>query len=266
MPSETTQHARRILRFPALLAGLLPVAARSAETSGTAEAAPEVHAEALHALCTADGLLELLDWTRRGVGADPLACLWLGSLRWHRLITGGFPDAAPQPPARDLDEALRTGLAGGDIRLLSGSAAVSLAGLASGEMACPSAPAQPEAAAADALVRVLPLAFVPYVEPEMLRSWADQTVCLTQGEATLRRRAGEVVQALHAASGAPDGAEVVSEMRAQLDEVLDGGPLATVIGGVFTRVQEALNGSVPTVGDLHPRIRGFARSWTEVMS
>ncbi|MFD5823342.1 ADP-ribosylglycohydrolase family protein [Nesterenkonia xinjiangensis] len=181
--------ARLITRFaPVLRAGL--GAALAAGDSG-----PRLHAEALHQVCLADGLLELLDWTRQGVAADPLACLWLASLRWHRLLTGSFPEGAPEPPARATDRALAELLNGRSptLALMPDSGEVSRRGLATGEMAYPSSPAQPECADPSGLLRLVPLALVPYVEDSMLLRWTEQALALTQGHPRLHADAARLV-------------------------------------------------------------------------
>lgn len=245
-----------------MLDGLLPAdGGRDGGTDGA-----EVEAEVLHALCGADGVLELLDWSRQGVGADPLACLWLGSLRWYRLITGGFPAEAPAPPPRELDSRLTAALRHGELRLTPGDGAVSLAGLASGQMAYPSSPAQAESESSDALVRVLPLALVPYAEPAMLRSWADQSVCLTQGGDEVRRRAAAVVDDLGLLGGSaapsPRTDDAVRRLSALADELAPG--VGAVLRRVVERLATAVEGSVPEVRDLHPCLHRFAAEWEAV--
>ncbi|MDO5492002.1 MAG: hypothetical protein Q4F53_00100 [Nesterenkonia sp.] len=273
MPQDIVDDGHRdrllIRRFPALLHGLLPAdhLRRDGLEESEAAAAPiSVDAEVLHALCTADGLLELLDWSRCGVGADPLACMWLGSLRWYRLVTGASPPQAPTPPPRDLDASLETGLRSGELTLRPGTGGLSRSGLATGEMAYPSAPAQADAEDPDALIRVLPLALVPYVELRMLHGWADQTVCLTQGGDRLRRRAAVLVEELHHVAGASERTERVVTALARLGEIAeDGGyALRAVLSRVVTALDRALEGEVPREVTLHPRLRGFASAWRKI--
>lgn len=157
----------------------------------------QVHAETLLTLCLADGVLEVLEWAREGTGADPAATMWLASLRWHRLITGGFPESAPQPQPRPTDHALKLILDSGSLEVLPGSAEESLAGLASGEMGTRGAPAQPEADGDAALARITPLGLVPYVETEMKQDWAEQAICLTHGHPRLVAAARRLAADLH---------------------------------------------------------------------
>ncbi len=148
-----------------------------------------VHAETLLSLCLADGLLEVLEWSREGTGADPQASMWLSCLRWYRLVTGHLPEVAPQPPQRPSDYALELILRAGGLTLTDGSADASLRGLASGQMAYPTDPPQPEHDDDDALTRVVPISLVPYVEAETRAKWADEAICLTHGHPRLREQA-----------------------------------------------------------------------------
>ena len=57
-------------------------------------------------LYLADGLLEALEWANDGVASDEAACMWLAALRSYRKLTGAFPDGAPEPLNRWIDEEL----------------------------------------------------------------------------------------------------------------------------------------------------------------
>lgn len=165
----------------------------------------EVDAEVLHQLCLADGLAELLDWSRRGEAADPLACMWLGSLRWYSLLSGRFPDSAPEPPARNLDGELARATTGRapELSHLPGSETVSLRGLEPGEMSYPSSPAQPDSADPSGLIRLIPLGLVPYIEQSMRLSWTEQALCLTQGDSNLHEAAKVLVLVVHQLASTP---------------------------------------------------------------
>lgn len=186
---------------------------------------PVLHAEVLHQFCTADGLLELLDWTRQGLGADPLACMWLGSLRWYRLVTGSFPESAPQPPSRTLDAELHQLRGTGHLEIQPDSHGSSVAGLASGQMAYPSAPSQPASADSVALLRVVPIGLVPYIDESMRRAWARQSVALTHGHPELLDRAEDLaVLVFTLASGsaiAPTGTDTSQAQEKVLAGVED---------------------------------------------
>ncbi|WP_147383515.1 hypothetical protein [Nesterenkonia natronophila] len=148
-----------------------------------------VHAEALLALCVGDGLLEVLEWSREGTGADPAASMWLAALRWHHVITGTFPAGAPQPPPRPTSHALRLIVDTAGVELIPGSAHTSLSGLSSAEMGTRRAPPQPEADDDAALLRILPISCLPYVETPMKQDWAETAICLTHGSSALIREA-----------------------------------------------------------------------------
>ncbi len=251
-----TSDARLIGRFGPVLAAALP----PRDGSPHQEQVP-VHAEALHQLCLADGLLELLDWSRQGVGADPLACMWLASLRWHRLVTGGFPEGAPEPPSRDLDAALLDALRGHGLSIRRGTGAVSLAGLASGEMAYPSAPAQPEADDAAALLRAVPVGMVPYIEEEMRRSWVRQAVSLTQGHPELIAAAERLALLVRcAASGAAD-----ADPLQELEEILQHAGADEEIAGTLRRQLRACSpGSPDEASAPHQAVEALTREWEQV--
>lgn len=230
-------YSESVTRDQMLISRFTPVM-RAGLASGLPDATPQgqglhrpaaIHAEVLHQLCLTDGLLELLDWTHQGLAADPAACLWLGSLRWHRLVTGDCPADAPAPPARDVDHSLQQ-LLGGEAPLLEivpGTGAVSCAGLASGEMAYRGAPAQPDADDPVGLVRLVPLALVPYVDDAMRHSWAGQALSLTQGHRRLHDDAHQLLELIHrlALQIAPDATQVqdavdqAREIMAQADDV-----------------------------------------------
>lgn len=190
-----------------------------------------VHAEVLHQLCMVDGLLELLDWSSQGLSADPLACMWLGSLRWHRMMTGRVPRGAPEPPSHEAERLLGLAFAQeapGRSAVAQGSGSSSLSGLASGQMGYPASPNQPEDDDGTALLRVVPIGLVPYVEEAMRLDWAEQAVCLTHGAESLRRRArGLAALFARAASGARTGQQLRHEapahtldLRTELEEIL----------------------------------------------
>lgn len=243
-----------------------PVLAAAFPEQGSPQENRPIHAEVLHQLCLADGLLELLDWTRQGVGADPLGCIWLGSLRWYRLVAGGFPDGAPEPPSRDTDSALLRLLRDRELMVLENTGAVSLAGLATGEMAYPSAPAQPEQDDAAALVRVVPIGLVPYIEEEMRRSWVRQAVSLTQGHPELIAAAERLALLVHrTASG--QAADPTQELEEILREV--GGSADRADGQVAEILRRQLSacaapaapsGTTPT----DAAVSALAREWERV--
>ncbi|MCH8565459.1 ADP-ribosylglycohydrolase family protein [Nesterenkonia sp. LB17] len=216
-----------------------------------------LHAEVLHQLCTADGLMELLDWSRQGLGADPLACMWLGSLRWYRLITGSYPENAPQPPARPLDQALQRLILQGMFTAQAGSAATSLRGLAHGQMAYPSAPAQPESTDATALLRAVPVGLVPYIDASMRRAWARQTMALTHGHPELTRKAEDLADLVHLlASGAPS--DVLPDAAAARQQKITAG-LDDDVAAILDRQLLAAAGAAPAAAASGPGSSGSTR-------
>ncbi|WP_147107684.1 ADP-ribosylglycohydrolase family protein [Nesterenkonia populi] len=165
-----------------------------------------VHAETLLTLCLADGLLEVLEWSAEGTGADPLGAMWLACLRWHRTVAWDFPERAPQPPQRPTDHALTLILQAGGIQLIPGSADSSAAGLASGEMAYPTSPAQPDVYDAAVLSRAVPIGLVPYVGAETRKKWAQEAVSLTHGHPDLTAAAQSRVAAVSTGEHTPQPA------------------------------------------------------------
>lgn len=217
-----------IARFPAVLTAGLPVP----RPDGTVEA----DAELLHQLCTADGLLEILDWSRQGLAVDPLACMWLASLRWYRLVTGSYPAAAPQPPERELDAALAALLRTGTLEITPGTGEASLQGLASGEMAYPSAPSQPHLEDSAALLRLVPIGLVPYIDTAMRNTWVEQNLALTHGHPGLLEQGRQLVTQVHADAIAPTSDN--DGETARVDEPQQS-PLLPVVMQLAQRWQQA---------------------------
>ena len=177
--------------------------------SADPEAAVELRAELLHRICLADGLLEVLEWSTQGTAADPLACMWLAGLRWHRLLTGAYPQGAPEPPPRQTDAGLAQLLETGLVRITDSSGATSQTALASGELHYPAAPAQPHADDQEVLLRLAPLALVPYIDEQMRMRWVEQNVSMTHGGDQLLEQSRRLVTELHrrASSHQPAAAE-----------------------------------------------------------
>lgn len=195
--------AELISQFSAHMRSALPVP----DAQGTMQ----LHAELLHRICLAEGLLEILEWTRQGMSADPLACMWLAGLRWHRLITGMVPENAPSPPHHETESALAALLEDGSLAVQPGTGITSLESLGSGEMHYPSAPAQPEATDDEALLRLTPIALVPYVEEPMRVRWVEQNLALTHGHPDLLRQGQLLVARIHQQASSGKGATVPDE-------------------------------------------------------
>lgn len=162
-----------------------------------------VHAELLHRICLADGLLEVLEWTKEGTAADPLACMWLASLRWYRLVTGSYPDSAPEPPARQTDAALEQLLDSGLVDVEESSGESSRRALASGQLHYPSAPAQPQDEDQQVLLRLRPLALVPFIDDRLRQQWLEQNLAMTHGSTAVLQAGRQLVADLHERATAP---------------------------------------------------------------
>nr|WP_255547489.1 ADP-ribosylglycohydrolase family protein [Nesterenkonia sp. E16_7] len=98
----------------------------------------------------------------------------------------------------------------------------SLRGLSQGQMAYPSAPAQPESTDSAVLLRAVPIGLVPYIDAPMRRSWVRQAVALTHGHPELTQRAEELADLVHRLAGGPP-AEALPESAAQQQAVLSAG-------------------------------------------
>ncbi|MDR2257461.1 MAG: ADP-ribosylglycohydrolase family protein [Arthrobacter sp.] len=191
----------------ALLGLLLGTAAASAAARGSDGSLPG--AEASLQIAVLDGLADAVEWAQAGVGADDVACLWLGALRWVAATDGAVPDGAPEPPSRPVATALGAlgDAAGGDPQ--------NLTGLRSPEMSQPHRPFNrpaatvPELAATDGagvLARALGLGLLSHATQEDVRRLATWAAAFSHG-----------APAAHAA--AADAAALVRELRAGADPV-----------------------------------------------
>lgn len=66
--------------------------------------AAEIPVSTQLSLSTLDGLLEAVEWANAGQPADETACLWLAYLRWLRHQDIAWPQNAPEPLPRWLDD------------------------------------------------------------------------------------------------------------------------------------------------------------------
>jgi ADP-ribosylglycohydrolase len=126
------------------------------------------------ALYTLDALVEALEWANSGTAADETACLWLSYLRWYAGQEGGYPETAPQPLPRWIDQQ----------RLLHerrSPSAVCLAALATGEMGSRARPLNPAAEGADSVARSAAFGLLPHVAPEFASRLAVHGAALTHG-------------------------------------------------------------------------------------
>ena len=194
----------------------------------------QLHAELLHRICLADGLLEVLDWSQQGVGTDPLACMWLAGLRWHQLVTGHFPDGAPEPPPRATDAALSELLTSGALRITEQTGETSISSLSSGQLHYPSTPAQPDATDREVLLRLAPLALVPYIDEPMRMRWVEQNVSMTHGGDQLLEQSRRLVTDLHQRASSPQPAAAGHDTAAPADSH----PFFGVVGELAQRWAE----------------------------
>lgn len=156
-----------------------------------------------------DGLLEALEWANDGVGSDEAACMWLAGLRWHRLATGSFPDGAPEPRPRWIDDRLAPLASGG----ITPADPQDLAGLAHDSMGTVGRPNDPSADGPGVLARSAVAALLPRVTRATTAKFATDAAALTHGSAAATSAAAEaalrVRRALEGDLGLPDGADSV---------------------------------------------------------
>ena len=215
---------------------LLGVAAASAAARGSSGEAPG--AEATLLLCLMDGLADAVEWAQRGVGADDVACLWLGALRWVRAVDGAVPDGAPEPPTRTVASMLgrlpgvatpangtettgAAGPAGGDPQ--------NLIGLRSPEMSQPHRPFNrpaatvPELASTNGpgvLARGLGIGLLSYASEEDARRLATWSAAFSHGSPAAHEAAADAATLMRALrSGGVEGAgALLTALRQVLGE------------------------------------------------
>lgn len=109
-------------------------------------------------LFTADGLLEALEWANAGQPADENACLWLAYLRWLRSQASPWPESAPSPLPRWLDDAANQAAGPGPA---APAIQQTLEALSTGQMGEVERPVLPEAQDPDVLLRSVVLGLLP---------------------------------------------------------------------------------------------------------
>lgn len=131
-----------------------------------------------------DGLLEALEWAHDGVASDEAACMWLAGLRWYKVITGSFPEGAPEPQPRWIDESFvgADSFAPGDPQHRSA--------LAEKDMASVGRPIFPEADSTGVLSRAAFMALLPRVDEATTAKLATDAAALTHGSALAHKTAG----------------------------------------------------------------------------
>lgn len=131
-----------------------------------------------------DGLLEALEWANDGVASDEAACMWLAGLRWYKLITGAFPEGAPEPQPRWIDESFAgaDSFAPGDTQHRTA--------LAETDMASVGRPIFPEADSTGVLSRAAFMALLPRVDEATTIKLGTDAAALTHGSPLAHKAAG----------------------------------------------------------------------------
>lgn len=160
-----------------------------------------------------DGLLEALEWANDGVSSDEAACMWLAGLRWYKLVAGAFPEGAPVPQPRWIDEAFE----GAEV-FAPGDAQHRLA-LAASDMASTGRPLFPAADSTGVLSRAAFMALLPRVDEATTQKLATDAAALTHGSPAAHLAAGKAALVLRAALEHGSGA---TGRWAELVEGLEG--------------------------------------------
>lgn len=126
------------------------------------------------ALYTLDALIEALEWANSGTAADETACLWLSYLRWYAGLEGRFPETAPEPLPRWIDEQQL-------LHERRSPSAACLAALATGEMGSRARPLNAAAEGAESVARSAAFGLLPHVAPEFTARLAVHAAALTHG-------------------------------------------------------------------------------------
>ena len=122
-----------------------------------------------------DGLLEALEWANDGVASDEAACMWLAGLRWDKVITGAFPEGAPEPQPRWIDESFEgaDSFAPGDPQHRTA--------LTEKDMASIGRPIFPQADSTGVLSRAAFMALLPRVDEATTAKLGTDAAALTHG-------------------------------------------------------------------------------------
>ncbi|MFL4478770.1 ADP-ribosylglycohydrolase family protein [Paeniglutamicibacter sp. ORCA_105] len=140
-----------------------------------------------------DGLMEALEWAHEGVASDEAACMWLAALRWYKLVNNTFPEGAPEPQPRWIDEAFdgAPSFAPGDSQ--------NLLALDNRDMASVGRPLFPQADTTGVLTRAAFMALLPRVDEATTAKIATDAAALTHGSPAAHRAAGAAALVLRAA-------------------------------------------------------------------
>lgn len=164
------------------------------------------------ALYAMDGLLEAIEWTAQGEGADETACQWLAGLRWLRTQDVTWPQDAPSPLPRWLDQAEL-------LHADHGEQGETLEALRTGRMGEVARPVLPLAEDRGPVLRSIPFGLLPVG----WRSMAPLTIdaaAVTHGEAEAQSAAtgtALILQAVVVAAGRGRARPVAEGARAGLE-------------------------------------------------
>lgn len=148
-----------------------------------------------------DGVLDAVEYAAQGVGADDVACAWLGGLCWVAALDSAVPDGAPQPPPREFATAAAAPAAAagaGDPQ--------NLIGLRSPEMSQPRRPFNrpaatvPELAATDGtgvLARGAAMGLLAQAEIADVRRLASWTAAFSHGSPAAHEAAADAAELLY---------------------------------------------------------------------
>jgi hypothetical protein len=188
--SESTDQYALPADFSDRVFGVLLAAADGAAHARDSQEPGETETLALYLL---DGLLEALEWAHDGVASDEAACMWLAALRWYKLVNKSFPEGAPEPQPRWIDEAFEGAgaFAPGDSQ--------NLLALTHPDMASVGRPAYPEADTTGVLTRAAFVALLPRVDEATTAKIATDAAALTHGAPSAHRAAGAAALVVRAA-------------------------------------------------------------------
>lgn len=178
-----------------------------------------ITADTQQALYAMDGLLEAIEWSAQGEGADETACQWLAGLRWLRTQDVAWPQNAPSPLPRWLDHAEV-------LHADHGEQGETLEALCTGRMGEVARPVLPLAEDRGPVLRSIPFGLLPVG----WRSMAPLTIdaaAVTHGQAEAQSAATGTALALQAI--------VVAAGRGRASPVAEGARAALEVLGQLTR-------------------------------
>lgn len=186
-------------------------------------------------LYLADGLLEALEWANDGVASDEAACMWLAALRGYNKLAGSFPDNAPQPLNRWIDEEFsRVEI----FETIHPGDPLNLAGLGSKDMGQPGRPTGPGADSTGVLPRAAIAALLGRVP-------VSTTATLARAAAYLTHDAQAAETCIAAAKIIRSAMERGEDAAAEWQQLLEPlqGTAAQALREIVSRVGEGLGQS-----------------------